>query len=230
MKLKNNLILSVQKYKIAYEERKIVKEIFNSGMRDLNAHLEIFKRKLSDDIKNQKERYQNLFFSSSDQKEKHIKESNDFVKKPAWAKKIYKNIVLVTHPDKTLFIPVESVRSKFTNYYQTAVESYSNEEYENLLFIANDLGINIEDESAYNKIEPKLKSIQKEIENMKKTNAYQWAKIEKEKRPEVLESYLKKMGFVFSREEVKETIEEVKRIKRKVGTRPVNYIRNRIKS
>ena len=92
------------------------------------------------------------------------------------------------------------------------------------------MGVDVEDESIYDIIEPKIERVQKEIENMKKTNAYQWANIEKEKRPEVLENYLQNMGFVFAREKIEEVIEEVKRIKRKLGTRPVNYIKKRVRS
>ena len=229
MQSKKKNRITVQKYKLAYEEREVVKDLYASGMRDLNAHLELFKEKLSDDIKNQKERFQNIFFPKNKQEEK-LEEEDSFVKKPLWAKKVYRNIVLVTHPDRTSFIPVESVREKFAKYYQIAVDSYDIAEYENLLFIANDLGVDVEDESIYDIIEPKIERVQKEIENMKKTNAYQWANIEKEKRPEVLENYLQNMGFVFAREKIEEVIEEVKRIKRKLGTRPVNYIKKRVRS
>lgn len=231
MKLKSEHNLSLQKYKIAYEEREIVKSVFEDGLRDLNAHLVLFQERLTDDIENQKERFNKFFFGNENKvEEKSESNSESFTKKPAWAKKAYRSIALVTHPDKSSFIPVDSVRKKFAKYYQIAVNSYEKEEYENLLFIASDLGIEIEEDSVFDMIDPKLKKIQKEIDQMKASNAYNWASIEKERRPEVLENYMKSMGFVFAREKVEEVIEEVKRIKRKVGTRPVNHIRQRLKS
>ena len=229
MKTRADHSLTIKKYKIAYEEREIVKSVFKAGLMDLTAHLRLFQERLTESVENQKERFDKFFFSGEEEKPQEDT-SDTFDKKPAWAKKAYRNIALVTHPDKTSFIPVDSVRNKFSKYYQIAIESYDSAEYENLLFIADDLGIEIEDESVFEIIEPKLKKINKEIEDMKGSNAYQWASIEKENRVEALENYLKNMGFVFSREKVEEVIEEVKRIKRKVGTRPVNYIRKRIKS
>ena len=229
MKLKSENSLTLQKYKVAYEEREIVKAIFEEGLRDLNAHLVLFQDRLTPDIKNQKERFNKFFFSNKEAPEIASPEES-FSKKPAWVKKAYRNIELVTHPDKSSFIPVDSVKRKFAKYYQIAVDSYNNKEYENLLFIADDLGIEVEDESVYDMLVPKLKTINEEIQKMKSSNAYNWAQIEKEKRPEALENYLKSMGFVFTRGKVEEVIEEVKRIKRKVGTRPVNYIKKRVKS
>jgi len=226
LKIENNLLL--QKYKLAYEERESVKKIYEEGNRDLNAHLILFQEKLSNSVKNQKERFDNFFFSQKE--EKDSEEIKNYSDKPGWAKKLYRSIALVTHPDKTGFIPVESVREKFGKYYQIAIDSYEDEEYENLLFIGNDLGIEPEDKSVYDIIEPKLKITLEEIERIKRTNAFQWAGIAKDKKVETLETYLKNMGFVFTRERVEEVVEEVKKNKRKVGTRPVNYIKKRLKS
>lgn len=231
MTLKSEHNLSLQKYKIAYEEREIVKSVFEEGLRDLNAHLVLFQERLTEGNENQKERFNKFFFGNEDSgKKENLDKTDSFTKKPAWAKKAYRSIALVTHPDKSSFIPVDSVRKKFAKYYQIAIDSYENEEYENLLFIASDLGIEIEEDSVFDMIDPKLKKIQNEIDQMKRSNAYNWANIEKERRPEVLENYMKSMGFVFTREKVEEVIEEVKRIKRKVGTRPVNHLRQRLKS
>ena len=51
-----------------------------------------------------------------------------------------------------------------------------------------------------------------------------------DKRGTILENYLKSIGYIFDKEAIEEVVEKVKRIKRKPGTRPVNYIRKRIKS
>ena len=113
MNLKSEHSLALQKYKIAYEEREVVKLVFKEGLRDLNAHIVLFQERLTEGNENQKERFNKFFFGSEDNsKEKNQDETDNFAKKPAWAKKAYRNIALVTHPDKSSFIPVDSVRKK----------------------------------------------------------------------------------------------------------------------
>lgn len=228
---KNSIL--VQKYKIAFEEHEEVKATFESGMRDLNAHLDILKKRLSEKIKNQKERFDKNFFSGPEdvQLEKESEEEALTSKeKPKWAKKAFREIVLSTHPDKISFIPVESVRDKFLKYYNLAVESYNDDSFENLIFISADLGIEIQDDIVQEAIIPKLNHLLEEIERIKNTIAYDWANIENDKKLALLERYLNNLGYVFDSEEVEEAIEQVKRIKRKTGTKPVNYIKRRIKS
>ena len=65
---------------------------------------------------------------------------------------------------------------------------------------------------------------------MKGTVAFEWAHIEDDKKKDLLEKHLINLGFVFKKEQIDEAIERAKRIKRKVGSRPVNYIKNRVKS
>ena len=226
---KENSIL-VQKYKLAFEEHEDVKNKYERGMRDLNAHLSIFQEKLSEEVKNQKERFEKDFFSPEvETLEEEEKEEKSNLK-PKWAKKAFREIVLSTHPDKTNFLTVKSVRDKFLKYYNLSVESYNSNDFENLIFIASEIGVEIDDSIVFDTINPKLKKILKETDRMRNTHAYNWDCIEESKKYDALMSYLKNLGYVFKKEEVKEVIEKVKRIKRKVGTRPVNHIKNRIKS
>jgi hypothetical protein len=51
-----------------------------------------------------------------------------------------------------------------------------------------------------------------------------------DKRGTILENYLKSTGYIFDKKVIEEVVEKVKRIKRKPGTRPVNYLRQRLKS
>lgn len=222
----------LQRYKLVFEEHRLIKERFNTGSRDLHAHLNIFQEKLSTKIKNQKERFEKQFFSQ-DQVEVEAKR-NDLEKEnvpldPSWVKKIYRDIVLSTHPDKTSFIAVESVKKKFSDHYHLAVESYNSKAYENLLFVANDIGIEVEDEKVKQVVTPRIDLLEAEVKRIKQTVAYEWFGITEDKKLQTLSNYLRSFGYVFGEEIVKEVIEKAKRIKRKRGTKPVNYIRKRIK-
>ena len=63
----------------------------------------------------------------------------------------------------------------------------------------------------------------------KNSTEYQWQTFPEESKYVVLKNYLTSMGYVFKDSDIKETFERVKRIKRKLGTRPVNHIRRRVK-
>jgi hypothetical protein len=197
-------------------------------MRDLNAHLDLLKDELSSKVKNQKERFDKNFFSEETPNHNTETEPKE-IKKPKWAKKLFREVVMMTHPDKTSFVPVESVRQKFSKYYNLAVESYNCDSYEDLVFVAADIGIDVDPQIVEDSISPKLKNVNDEAEKLKRTIAYQWAHIENVDKIELLKNYLQNLGYVFDKSEVKEVIEKFKRIKRKKGTRPVNYIRQRIK-
>ena len=59
----------------------------------------------------------------------------DYDINPIWAKKLYKHIVSITHPDKTSAIPSKYLIEKFTKQYMTTISSYKNKEYHNLIDI-----------------------------------------------------------------------------------------------
>ena len=101
--------------------------------------------------------------------------------------------------------------------------------FENLIFIASDLGIEIDDSIVKETVQPKLERLISEIERMKKTDTFRWSTVKEEKKYEVLERYLRNLGYVFKKEVINEVMKEANRIKRKKGTRPVNYIKQRIK-
>jgi hypothetical protein len=118
---------------------------------------------------------------------------------------------------------------KFNKYYKTTVSDYAAGQYDSLLFIGYELGIEIPSEKISEHIVPKNKKLSQEIENKKKSIAYQWQKIPAKDKNEVLENYLKSLGYIFDKKDIEATIERVRRIKRKAGTRPVNYMKKRIK-
>ena len=231
LSIENNIL--VQKYKLAFEEHEIIKKKFEEGLRDLEAHMHVFKERLSENIKNQKEKFEKNFFNSPSEEAIEVNEEEENEKtsnKPRWAKKAFREIVMSTHPDKTGFLNVKSVREKFKRYYNLSVESYNTDAFENLIFIANDLGIEIEDDIVKKNIEPKLKNLLNEIDKMKKSSPFNWANVSEKEKHTVLENYLKNLGYVFKSKDIESVIAEVKRIKRKKGTRPVNYIRKRMKT
>ena len=228
-------------YKLYYEEIEVVNSEFQKGQADLLIYVTNFRENLSQKIEGQRKDFNQHFFGDRDIEEKldhpsapekipeQISEKiNPQVEK--WAKNLYRKIVVSTHPDKTMHLGVPSLIKKFNKYYDTAVKDYADGQYDSLLFIGFELGLEIPIEKISDHVVPKNKSLLQEIEKKKKSIAYQWQKVPEKDKNDVLERYLTSLGYVFDKKDIKETVERVKRIKRKIGTRPVNHMKKKIKS
>ena len=105
--------VKVLEYKFIYEEDLQVKKEYSEGSADLNYRLSFFRSKLDQSTdSNQKNLYNKIFMpqivndvsslksnlNESELTQSAIKKSDHI--KP-WAKKIYRQIVMATHPDKT---------------------------------------------------------------------------------------------------------------------------------
>lgn len=228
-------------YKFLKEEKESVDNIHKQGLIDLGYYLNELKGQLSENVVGQIEKFENQFFNKQKDIEEIIEEvqakateespqeDNEPVIKEKWAKSLYREIVLLTHPDKTAAIPIPKIVNKLLGYYNIATDAYSNNKYEDLLFVGNELDIEVPEEKVKEHIAPKIQDMLAEINQKKGSFPYQWQILEEDKRSIILQNYLKSIGYVFEKKVIDEAIERVKRIKRKVGTRPVNYIKQRLK-
>jgi hypothetical protein len=236
---KNNKSILIE-YKFLKEEKESIEDLYKQGLNDLGLYLHELKGQLSEKVEGQIEKFEEQFFNKQKDIEELIKEAeeNAFNKKEdlntngikeSWAKKIYREIVQLTHPDKTSLIPIPKIANKLLNYYNIAVDAYSSNKYEELIYVAYELDIEIPEEKIFEHILPKVKILKEDIKNIKGTFPFQWQIIEEEKRSIILQNYLKSIGYVFENKVLNEIFEKVKRIKRKPGTKPVNYLKQRLK-
>ena len=233
--------VSLLQYKLYYEEIEVVNSDFQKGQADLLIYVTTFRENLSEEVEGQRKDFNHHFFGDRDIEEKldsqplpeqipeQIEEKLNF-KVEKWAKNLYRKIAMATHPDKTMHLGVPSLIKKFNKYYNTAMSDYAGGQYDSLLFIGYELGLKIPVEKIPDYITPKNKYLSQEIEKKKKSIAYQWQKVPEKDKNDVLERYLTSLGYVFDKKDIEETIKRVRKIKRKVGSRPVNHIRKRIKS
>lgn len=232
----------LSEYKYLLEERDSVNDLYQKGCLDLTFYLHELKADLSEKVPGQVEKFENQFFnkppvSGSDpggqvqplgEDAADQSSESEVELKEQWAKKLYREIVLVTHPDKTASIGIPKLITKLLKFYNITVEAYEKNKFEDLLFVGYELDIDLPDDKVQIYIAPKLKDMSGEIQQKKSSFPYLWETLEEEKRSIILENYLKSIGYVFDKKIIEETIERVKRIKRKVGTRPVNHLKNRL--
>jgi len=232
----------LSEYKYLLEERDSINDIYQKGYLDLTFYLHELKADLSEKVPGQVEKFESQFFNkpssnvpdpgtqvqSSEQNDPDQSSESQADLKEQWAKKLYREIVLITHPDKTASIGIPKLITKLLKFYNMTVEAYEKNKFEDLLFVGSELDIDLPDDKVQDYIAPKLKGMSEEIQQKKSSFPYLWETLEEEKRSIILENYLKSIGYVFDKKIIEETIEKVKRIKRKVGTRPVNHLKNRL--
>lgn len=232
--------IALLKYKALFEEEVLVAYELDSGNADLLYHLNFFKNKLNKSLPNQETNFNNIFFtnlvetnviptSETGMQKSEIKPVKKKAKHPPWVKKLYKKIVSVTHPDKIHNIKIDTLVEKLNNCYLIAVQAYKQCEYHDLIMVASDVGIDVDLDLVTKYILPQIEVKSKLIFKNKTIIGYQWYHIQEDKKQETLEKYLTSLGFVFTKDEVKNVIKKCRKSKRKVGTRPVKMRRSRLK-
>lgn len=139
---------------------------------------------------------------------------------PDWAKKIEREIVKKTHPDKLTGKSQEEIEEK-TNLFLKAKEKIENKNFVDLLPIALSLGI---DFSKYNEkfqkdMTKRIRNIQNEIHEIQNSIAWKWKDLSEDQKINAIDLILQQSGVQKSKEEIKNAVR--KNIKRKTGTRPV---------
>ena len=115
-------------------------------------------------------------------------EDNEEITKYADAKKLYRRISKITHPDK-----VES--EVLTEYFSKASTAYGENDISSLYVIASSLNIDVSDvdtEFISQELEKSTKEDAQKSENMKGSLAWEWAMAETEEEKEIIKEIIKK--------------------------------------
>lgn len=157
---------------------------------------------------------------SLNESESEEEKIEDIKEIPAWVKKLEREIIKKTHPDKLLDNDVLKEDKK--NYFLKTKEIIKSEEFIDLLPIALNLGISIEDnsEELVKDVKKRIKLIIEKISEIEKTTSWQWEDYTEDQKTKVIDIILKKSGIKRTEKEIKDILRKV--IKRKTGTRPVS--------
>ena len=245
MKYKREERVKILEYKFVFEEELQIQKEYQEGSSDLNYRLSFFRNKLKEQEgqKAQQDLYDKMFMGglSDDTRgdlatckpdqpglaQSATKISSN--EKP-WVKKTHRQIVMVTHPDRTIGVQSSQLREKLTEQYRIAQESYNSGHYSDLVMIAFDLNISVPDHVINEEITPSLEIKKNKINNIKKMIGWQWYHVPDKQKDAELKKILSCYGFKFTDLEVEKAIRK-KYVKRKMGTRPekINVKRKRSK-
>jgi hypothetical protein len=227
--------VKILEYKFVFEEEENVHREYQEGAADLNYRLSFFREKLDNtsSINNeQNNRYDDMFMGGRKINPAHeiekiemsesVSDTASAIKtnkaKP-WAKKIYRQIVVITHPDKTLGIQSANLKEQLTEQYRIAQNAYNKECHSDLIMVAYDLNIDIPEGVVNKELMPFLAEKKKNVLSLKQKLGWQWYHMPEDKKDMELKKILVRFGFKFSDKQVEEAVTS-KYIKRKTGTRP----------
>tara|TARA_B100000287_G_scaffold381172_1_gene385349 strand:+ start:386 stop:1120 length:735 start_codon:yes stop_codon:yes gene_type:complete len=244
MKLKRENKVKILEYKFIFEEEIQVSKEYQEGSADLSYRLSFFREKLdnkglnSNQIKiydemliGKKQEYPLKDLEVQNNIEQELSKSAEKAHNvKAWAKKMYKKIVMVTHPDKTKGIQSKNLVSQLTEQYRIAQKSYTSGIYSDLIMVAFDLNIDIPENVVDAEITPVCKNKKDLILNTKRMLGWKWYHVPEKQRDAELKKILVNLGFKFTEEQIKDVIKR-KYVKRKTGTRPekINVKRRKLK-
>ena len=139
---------------------------------------------------------------------------------PRWAKKIEREILKRTHPDK-LFGMTEDEKQERKTLLLDAQRKMNNKKFADILPIALTLGINIAkfEENFLNDIQKRISDIEKKIRSIQSSIGWKWIDLNESQKIMAIDQILKQSGIEKTKDEIKKAVN--KRIKRKTGTRPL---------
>jgi hypothetical protein len=149
----------------------------------------------------------------------------------AWAKSLYRRAVRRCHPD-TIKISDDEYKKELTQLYKDITESYENDNLDILMIEAYKIFIKpkkvIGDQIEI--LENSKKSYHEKIKTILESQAYAWAKFDDALKENFLINLMKQSGVNFvDKEKVREVLNR-KIINRKVGQKPKNNLRMRVKN
>ena len=145
-------------------------------------------------LSSSKKEVENCVDDSADEDHDDSKKPNPH---PPWAKKLFKKIVFLTHPDKIPDGLNSDMKSKLVSQYQSAKESIDISDYVSVAVIAFDLDISpIEvDVKGSGLFKKKEREISNEIASLKSTIYWAWSHSGEDQREKIMSRFLKSRGW-----------------------------------
>lgn len=138
---------------------------------------------------------------------------------PLWLKKIEREIVKKTHPDKLTGLSKKEVKEKTEMFIKTK-ECIQSKNFIDILPIALSLGVDFSSlsEKFKEEIINRIREIQHKIFEIKKSISWKWFDLPEEDKIKAIDLILKNSGIKRSEKDIRRVVR--KKFKRKTGTRP----------
>ncbi len=148
-----------------------------------------------------------------------------------WAKSLYRRAVKRCHPD-TVKVGDDEYKKELTNIYKSITKAYSDDSLDILMVESYKIFIKPK-EILLDQIEildASSKNYKKDLAALHQTKGYTWSTLSSEQKELFIINFMKQQGVRFTdKDKIKEVINRKKPAARKVGERPKNKLRERVK-
>ena len=201
MKRKRSRELSKTLMRLRYLETEVddCKEVcefsrteIETQLRQIHKDLNVYDKYLDSDFENLEKANKHSTINTED-----VKCEPKKANLPSWAKKLYRKIAIITHPDKVPNGLAKNIKDKFLRIYQESKEFIEKEDYVKLAMVADELSIDLCDIEIKNFsiFAQKERSLMSEIENLKKSLFWAWANSTDEQKELILKDFIKSRGW-----------------------------------
>lgn len=122
---------------------------------------------------------------------------------PPWARKLFKKIALMTHPDR---VSDKGLQEQFQRIFLRAAQAFEKGNLDDLIGVAVELNLDagIEQQALIPRLESKIKKTKEEISGIEKTPEWVWGEALGiiNVRVMILEKVLQKKGFSLSKDDI----------------------------
>ncbi len=129
---------------------------------------------------------------------------------PAWAKKLYKKIALVSHPDRTL---EDRRKDKLNRIFREAASTMESGDFKSLLGFALELDVDIEDVEVpmIPMLSERINDLKSEIAQIEKTFPWLWGETKGmlEMRVNIIVSYFNQEGILLKKQGLEDIISQL---------------------
>lgn len=141
-----------------------------------------------------------LTTSESDREEiedLEISDTSSAKNQPRWAKQLFRDVAVITHPDKVPDSLSEKLREKLVSLYTLATDAYQSGNFSGLVEAASELGVEMpsdgEDLAQY--LNSEIFDLEGKIEEIKMTLIWTWALSSPEEKVELMNAFAEMRGW-----------------------------------
>ena len=126
-----------------------------------------------------------------------ISDTTSTKNQPRWAKQLFRDVAVITHPDKIPDSLNKKLREKLVSLYTLATDAYQSGNFSGLVEAASELGIEMpsEGEELVQYLSSEIFELENKTEEIKSTTIWLWSQSNTDERSEIMNAFAEMRGW-----------------------------------
>ena len=126
-----------------------------------------------------------------------ISDTTSTKNQPRWAKQLFRDVAVITHPDKIPDSLNKKLREKLVSLYTLATDAYQSGNFSGLVEAASELGIEMpsEGEELVQYLSSEIFELENKTEEIKSTIIWLWSQSNTDERSEIMNAFAEMRGW-----------------------------------